>query len=61
MLDQLINEFGLSVFTAGLTVGMTYMALRGKLDRLGDTIEHTREHLARVEKKIDDHIERHAA
>lgn len=59
----LLDIFNSPVFTAGFTIGMTYMALKGRLDRLDDKLVLIKEQMSldratlhRVERKVDDHI-----
>jgi len=63
MESVVLEIFNNPIFTAGITIGMTYMALKGRLDRLDDKLvtikdqmQMDRQMLMRVERKVDDHI-----
>jgi hypothetical protein len=65
---EFLNRVIVPFFMAGLTVGMTYMALRGKLDRLFDAVGYIHRRVDGVERKlekldgkVDSHMDRHVA
>jgi len=56
MVDTLAELAGMSVFTAGLTVGSMWMALRGRLNVMAAKQEDLGDRMTRVEGRLDKHF-----